>query len=622
MARLMWRNYILVGLILMPAAFAVDSQQSSSASPSPEPAPQATPASQSSKRTVYETATVLKTTTRLVVVDVVATDHKDDAVADLKRDDFTILEDGKPQRIAAFTFQQPADLMAKSSDKPNEAPKLPENIFTNVPRYNSTSALNVVLLDALNTTAPHQAYARQQMIKFLEKMPEGRPVAIYTLGSKLTLLQDFTSDPAALKEVMKKVKGGISPLLDNPAGGEDSQILPTGAVDSGLVSQDALQAIMRFEQERVSFQTDLRVTYTLNALNAIGRSLAGYPGRKNLVWISEAFPFSIDPNSELTTDTFAGTRNYAAQLASTADLLIDAQVAMYPVDARALEGYSVFSAANSGTDKFGRSMGRNPTRMTNSMSAEAQAWQAAHATMQDVAQRTGGKAFYNRNDLDVAIRKSIEDGSTYYTLAYYPENKNWNGKFRKISVKVDRPGVKLRYRLGYYAVDPTALAENNRKQQMLEFAEALSLDSPSATGLRFWAGVVPPSEKTPDLQVNFLVDANAISFERLEDGKQHADVDCVVQAYNKGRLIKTEASTSKSFLSPANFEKTKQQGYPCQRAIGLPPGSYFLRLGVRDNRTGLIGTTTARATVLPPAGAIVSPEKTPGAATKVEDKKP
>jgi len=591
------RSGLSLAFMLFVAPFPLGSQQSPAPSPSPEATSKPAPEPQQKRQPVYETATVLKTTTRLVVVDVVATDHKDNAVVDLKREDFTVLEDGKEQKLAVFNFQHPFDAPAASSAKSEESGKLPDNIFTNSPRYNPTSALNVVLLDALNTTAPHQAYARQQMIKFLERMPQDRPIAVYTLGSKLTLLQDFTTDPAALKEVMKKVKGGISPLLDNPTGGEDAQILPPGAVDSGLVSQSQLQAIMQFEQERVSFQTDLRVAYTLNALNAIGRTLAGYPGRKNLIWVSEAFPFSIDPNMELTSDIFAGTRNYTADVAATADKLIDAQVAIYPVDARGLEGYSAFQASNSGSDKFGRSMGRNPTAMTNSMSAEAAAWQAAHATMQDVASRTGGKAFYNRNDLDTAIGKSIEDGSTYYTLAYYPENKDWNGKFRKIHVKVGRSDVKLRYRMGYYAVDPKVIAQSGDRGQIKEFVQALSLDSPSATGLRFWAAVIPPSPTAPDLLVTFAVDANAISFERQDDGRQHAEVECVVQAYMKGKLIKAEASTSKASLNPLTFDQTRQHGYPCQRTINLAPGSYYLRLGVRDDRTGLIGTTTAQVTV-------------------------
>jgi hypothetical protein len=219
--------------------------------------------------------------------------------------------------------------------------------------------------------------------------------------------------------------------------------------------------------------------------------------------------------------------------------------------------------------------------------------------MNDMAERTGGKAFYNRNDIGSAIGKSIEDGSIYYTLAYYPENKNWNGKFRKIQVKVNRSGAHLRHRLGYYAVDPQAFAEQNKNQQATLFGEALNPDSPIATGLRFDAGVIPPSAQTQNkVLVNFAVDPHAISFDYQADGFQHAQVDCVVQAYTaKGKLIKTEASTINASLKPDTFDRVMRSVFPCQQFVALPPGSYYLRLGVRDDRTGLMGTTNGHVTV-------------------------
>src|SRR5262249_31108665 len=162
------------------------------------------------------------------------------------------------------------------------------------------------------------------------------------------------------------------------------------------------------------------------------------------IWISEAFPIGIDPDLTLSTGSFNSMRNYAPEVAETAEALTDAQIAVYPVDARGLVNYSVFDASNSGRDKFGRSISR-PGRMQQEISRQSAELASAHGAMNELADRTGGKAFYNRNDLDVAIRKSIDDGSTYYTLAYYPENKDWNGKFRKIRVKVKRDGVKLRH---------------------------------------------------------------------------------------------------------------------------------------------------------------------------------
>ena len=564
-------------------------QQPATPSASPE-APSERPAAPS-----YESAAVLKAVTRLVVVDVVAADKKGDAITDLKQSDFTISEDGKEQKINVFSFQQPTSV-AETGARPAE--KLPEHVYTNVPTYNVNNALNIVLLDALNTTTMNQAYVRDQMIHYLEKMPEGRPVAVYTLGTKLRLLQDFTSDQAQLKEVVRKLKTSGSVLLDNPSGGPEAEMLPAGAADSGAIPASMLDAMMRFEAEATSVRQDIRVTYTINALTALSRQLAGYPGRKNLIWVSEAFPLSVDPNMELNGDVFAGTRNYGPQVATAADALINSQVAIYPVDARGLAVSSVFSAASTGRDKFGRSSSR-PGRLATTLSQESAVLQSSHGTMNDLAERTGGKAFYNRNDIDTAIRKSMDDGSTYYILAYYPENKNWNGKFRKIHVTVNRAGVKVRHRLGYYAVDPKSFAERNQRQQADIFSDAMSLDTPVATELGFKAGVVAPSAATHEkVLVNFGLDPHAVSFATDAEGLHHAKVECAVTAFTpKGKYVKSISGNVDAALKPETFNKVMHSIFPCQQYIELPAGDYLLRIGVRDGNTGLIGTTNAKVVV-------------------------
>ncbi len=585
---------IFLNCALLTSLVAAVSPQAPTTAQNPGPSVEQSPKVEKAPA-VYESATVLKTITRLVVVDVVVTD-KNGPVAGLDRDDFTLLEDGKPQQIRVFNFQQPRPAPAPAGAAAQ--PKLPENVYSNIPQYKVDNSLNVLLMDGLNTTLPHQAYVRDQMIKYLEKMPEGRPVAVYMLGSRLTLLQDFTSDPEVLKKVIKNFKTQVSPLQDNPAGGQDVALLPEGAADAGLVPAEMVSAVQSFEQERVGFQTDLRVRYTVDALSSIARSLAGYPGRKNLIWVSEAFPISIDPNMELTSDTFSGTRNYGAQIAELADALIDAQIAMYPIDARGLVSPGFFDASNRGYDRYGRSMGR-PGRAASAMAAESAMLENVHGTMQEMADRTGGRAFYNTNDIDGAVRKSIDDGSTYYTLAYYPENKNWNGKFRKIHVKVNGSGVKLRHRLGYYAVDPKIFASQSEKQQAASFAVALNPDSPIATALLFHALVIPPAEKAPNrVTVNFGVDSHAIAFDQQADGLQHATVECTVQAYSvKGKLVRGESSTIKAALKPETYARVMHESFPCQQSIELPAGNYFLRLGVRDDNTGLVGTTNAKVAV-------------------------
>jgi hypothetical protein len=236
--------------------------------------------------------------------------------------------------------------------------------------------------------------------------------------------------------------------------------------------------------------------------------------------------------------------------------------------------------------------------------------------MQDMADRTGGKAFYNRNDIDNAIRRGLEDGSTYYTLGYYPSNKDWNGKFRKIKVKVGRDGLKLSYRFGYYAVDPKLFVQQNPKHQATAFGEALSLDSPVSTGLKFEARVTQPSAQTQNkVMVEFFLDPQAITFEDENDGLHHATVDCVVQAYSaKGKLLKTEATTIKASLKPETFTRVMRTNFPCHQLVDLPAGSYLLRLGARDDRTGLMGTASGKVVVgqtsLTPARDPKNPEET------------
>ncbi|HTD22958.1 MAG TPA: VWA domain-containing protein [Terriglobales bacterium] len=563
------------------------SSQSSSSKPQPGTVQSGEPA------TGLESATVLKVTTRLVVLEVVATDAHGHAVLDLVPKDFTVLEEGKEQKVSAFGFQHPVP-----TDPKFKLPALPPHVFTNIPQFPPASSLNVIVLDALNTTLPNQAYVRDKMLHYLQTMPANQPMAVYTLGQKLRMVQDFTTDPSILKDAVNKVGLRSSPVLDNPGGGPEAKIFPPGYLETQQgITPDMIQAVQDFEAERTSFQTDLRVHYTLDALLAIAHSLAGYQCRKNLIWVTEAFPLSITPRSNISSPnmTFAGTRSYENEITKTAQVLTDSQIAIYPVDARGLMGSDYFNAANDGTDKFGRSLSTGP-RMQNALSDASMQLVEAHSAMDSLAEETGGKAYYNRNDIDGAIRDSLNDGSTYYTLGYYPENKDWNGKFRKLKVKVDREGIRLRYRPGYYAADPKENANQASKLRELELNDALNLDHPNSTGLFFRADVWASSEKTSSQVIfNYGIDPHAVVFERGNDGLEHASVDCLVQAYSeKGKLVNSASNTVQSSLKPETYKNVLQSAFPCKNQIELPAGSYLLRLAVRDNRSGLIGTTTGK----------------------------
>src|SRR5437763_3157824 len=546
---------ILLTLVAMACA------QTQSAQPAQNPVPEAT-----SPETV-------KANTRLVVVDVIATDSKGQPITGLKQEDFRVFEDGREQKITDLIFREPA----KSPSAP--AP-LESNIFTNVPQLQHASSLNVVLLDEINGESSSHMYAQERLQKYLESSPGLQLTAIFALeNKKIALLHDFTTDAKALKQTVASYK---------PRGINRMEL--QGAMASPFLTKGA------FHTDETSMEN------TLIALKSFAQILAGYPGRKNLIWISEAFPVSLfadgigqgglntsasqlmhtSPNvggripleqqetsqlqvQEFTAEDFnpAAGRSFASEITEVANALMNAHVSLYPVDAAGLGK----------TDLI-----------------------ASQSVMNTIAAGTGGRAFYNSNALDTGIRSSIDDGSTYYTLSYYPNNKLWNSRFRFIQIRTPHPDVNLRYRVGYYALDPEVAKDP--KQVTADLSEALTLDAPATTAVLFKAGVAPSEKEHNKVLVNFAIDPHTLSFTQKEDGLQHAQVSCAIIVYSeKGSFIKQEANHLNASLKPENYQKLMQQYFPCQKTIDLKSGKYILKLGVVDRVTNLIGTTTAKVTV-------------------------
>jgi len=541
----------------------------------------------------------VRANTRLVVVDVVATDNKGEPVTGLKPGDFIVQEDGTEQEVQVFSFHQPGS-EPPAATGPFAAPgRLPRGVYTNVPQYRTGGALNVLLVDALNSNFVDQAAARDAMLKFLEKLPAGEPVAIYLLGNKLTLIQDFTSDPEMLKKAIAGLKQPKSRAMTNAADSMVTAQLPMGSAAAETVGSmpGLLRGLAEFRDQQSAAQADVRVSITLDALNALARSLAGYPGRKNLIWVSETIPITIAVGRTRANSN----RDYSAAVERTENLLSNAQVAIYTVDSRAIAGSTQFNVAGDPNPISAPQSEKQTLRGEAGAvaSIESDDRVSTRSTMNDLAEKTGGRAFYNTNNLEGAVRKSIEDGSTYYTLGYYPANKNWDGKFRRITVKTERPGVKLHYRQGYFAIEPQSYAKLDASQKSSDLAQALSLSFPVSTALRFQAAISPPSAETKNkVLVNYAVDPRQISFELQSDGLQHASIDCAVIIYSqKGEALQTLSNTMNGSLKPEEYQRVMERSFPCRQTFDLGPGEYLLRLGVRDTRTGLIGTLDAPLTI-------------------------
>src|SRR6266849_1323479 len=309
-----------------------------------------------------DSTTVIRATTRLVQVDVVVTDSSGHPAKDrLTEKHFTILEDGKPQKVSYFSFQQ------FEAQEKRQLPQLPPHVVTNRPEYRrSVGPPIILLLDGINTPVENQMVVRQQMLKFLaDHFDPHMRIAVFLLGNELTVLQDFTSDPALLTAAMQKYRSQSSaaerlagtdvqlqaPSFDGPNLPPQARGAAVGAGDSNSRSlMNIGYALARFEKESNANTMEMRVAHTADALAAIARHLAGFPGRKVVIWFSASFPLNL---SVVVPEDFDVYRSYADPLRATTNLLSDAQVAIYPVYARGLTGNLISDPSETGRDANG-----------------------------------------------------------------------------------------------------------------------------------------------------------------------------------------------------------------------------------------------------------------------------
>ena len=546
----------------------------------------------------------VRVSARLVLVDAVVTDKSGQRITGLTKDDFTVLENGKPQKLSAFSFEVP--------EPPSPRPALPPNVYTNRPEYDMPKGpLTILLLDGLNTAVADQGYARSQMLKYLgSQLQPGQPIAVYTLAGSLRLLQDFTGDTELLKAAVEHF---------NPQTSVEMQVENISAVmpnlhitgDTGVRGgnrADSLRLVFARMTEFMNEQTKLaiqdRVYRTAAALRLVARRMGGYPGRKNLIWVSAGFPIDITSEVvQMTTDvdvlaqanTAAAPQvrveqSYEDLLRQLAAELTDAQLSVYSVDARGLVGSTLADASRQGTNEVG--MLQTGAEYGAHVARANAAIQASQDTLLTLASESGGLFFKSGNDVSGAVRSSISDGSAYYMLGYVPDSKDWDGKFRKIQVKVNKPGCELRYRMGYYAKDPMKWDKGKAKNDP-DLVGAMSMGSPLSTMVVFDSRVVPPPPASKvKVPVEFLVNPRTIAGEEMKDGGRHFGLEFHVAAYAlDGKLITHVDTGMDAPVKADRLQSYLQQGIPFKAELEIPSGEYRLRLAVRDTHTGFIGTT-------------------------------
>lgn len=480
---------------------------------------------------------LIRVNTRLVLVDVVAT-GPDGTVRDLTVDDFRLFDEGQEREIDIFTFTE-------VSTGERLAGPLPDGVVSN--RYDSdgrtTTSATIILIDRLNTSGFDQPYADQQLKEFLDTLTEDDRVAIYELTNTLRLVQDYTSDVELLERAMETSRTAQTIGLDGSEATLDNR--PDPALSALVNGENTAQAAFDALVERTYLE--LRADTSAAALGAITERLSDLPGRKNIVWLSGSFPFAFDPHMHTSFHNLV-TIPVLNRMEEIGRLLTNANVAVYPVFAPGLG-----SGEPPGLD-----------------------------LMLDLAEKTGGRAFYNTNGLATSMRQAADEARAVYTLGFYVADDADDG-FHELRVEIDREGVEARHRQGYFGF--AAEVPDTGDVSLLE----LLIRPTNDTGIGLF-GTARESEKTSVYDVVLQIDVRDVSLSfdgefrhgRLESAMVFQPID------EEARILPVERMPFR--MSAEVFQRAFGSGLNLIREVETEGRTGWLRVVVRDVATGEAGS--------------------------------
>jgi len=510
-------------------------------------------------------APAINVSTRLVQVGVIARD-KSGPVADLTKDDFVVLDRGKPQKISVFSVDSTGSAVRLVQP-------LPQNTFSDLPANGASPprSITIVLLDNLNTlygsaptifedtpfwTEDHAlANAKAHLLEYLRNLGQQDRVALYGLSDTLHVLCDFTSDRSRLLSIVENF---------DPRSRTNREIAEPGAIHlpqqgGGLIAPPIDTASM----EMAGNANAARATITLAALKAIADHVANIPGRKNLVWLTANLPFSGE---------------------AMATVLSPAQIAAYPVDSRgllprsAMFGSGGVDAAQPGLAAQIGGAFDQPARSAEPTGID---------TMQRLAVLTGGRAYVNGNDLTGAIRDAVGDAAVLYSLGFYIDAHSADGKFHELKVQVKRAGLTIRFPRGYFAVED---ARPTKDQNWRTVVTAVSSPIESS--------VIPLQAKVErvnqplsnSLMVACLIDIHNLRFVQAGGLRKGAVSVYVVEQDVIGKVLSQWSKTYDLKLDERQYVALLRSGMPFRQNVQPKDGVTTLRILVEDPSTSEIGS--------------------------------
>lgn len=485
--------------------------------------------------------------TKLVEVDVVARDRHGLAMG-LTREDFTLLDNGRAQEIAFFSVKSvQGEALAPSVP----APPLPPGTVSNRrnPNEDNPATQTILLLDQLFTPPLDQMFAVQRMVKFLDLRRKRDGIGIYTLATRLQVVEDVTDDEDALRRAVGRLS----------------------ARDPRNRDPDTTGMSQRAAAEYAQFTFNERIFALQHAFQDVARHLANVPGRKNLVWITDGFPLFVCVTGVCT--------DYSPEMRVAARALNEANIALYAVDARGLIG------ALGQMTGIPRAESRGPqTAQQLSVMMQARASMPtgpSHIeTMNLLAGLTGGAVYFNTNGLEDSVKSAVEDGDVTYSLGFYPAESAQDGKVHKIAVKIDRSGVRLRYRENYFAGKPQINAQDRPT------VDQLLGDPLNATQIGVRAKVTPDPAQAGLFDVHVSLDVRDLWLDREDNGW----VGAVEVSFFVENAKTAQIATKAINIPESQFAAALEKGIGFDHPVAWTGKPADLRIVVEDKATGAAGS--------------------------------
>jgi VWFA-related protein len=514
-------------------------------------------------------AQVLQAEARLVLEDVTVLDKKGLPVKGLSSTDFVLREDNAPQKIVSVEEHSGlGDAVAATSTVAS-----PDGTVVVSNKPPAESVWNVLLIDLYNTPNEARGRLQSQLERFLKQLPEHEPVALVTMSSHIKIESSFQDGAGEAYRYLRK--NGLGPVdSSTPANIVERQ-------EPDMPSADLAGTVVPHQANTDVDRQANRGQTTMDCFSALAQWLAPYPGRKNVYWLSGGFPLQGRPfgvagyilNGPLLGADTKGGHPIPMQQKTDKELEI-ARVAIYPVDSRGVAAPDIAGVTSADTTYTAN------VAIVSEMDADLSA--ARRQEMLEIARATGGTAKFN-NNISQVLRDDFNQANTYYTVAYPPPDKEWQGAYHHVQISVDKPEAQLDYREGYYARSPEAEAKPTPEQ----FSDALRMGAPDEQAVQFTSQISKSGELAT---VEYGVEPKTVNFQQDASSQFLTDIDFAILEYDaKGKVLDKSLIRLSGKMTAQQVANLTSKTLSAKQTIPLKVGATTLVLGVRDQISGRFG---------------------------------